>query len=249
MPLAVTLARGHLAAESDDLGITVELFSPALTTSPLHAFFALDRCHGCPPRVLPWGNRVFHATHASPSAHDGLGFTCHGRRATPLTSEINCSALRAVSLAQGPSGKFAENHQFACSLLLRPTQSLGHVLRGPVGPIDVQRSSPPASPLVMSPDIDSMGHASGCPSAVMSAQRQKRTAANPSVAAHLRSPAVMRSTCLVALPSALAHESIRTSCFWSGVHRVSRALRPMKRHDRGWRLRWIESISYAGASG
>jgi hypothetical protein len=89
------------------------------------------------------------------------------------------SALHALVLAQGPSGEFAENDQLACPLLLRLTQWVGPVIYGPVGPVDVQRSSPPASPLVMSPDIERMVHAVGYPSVVMSAQQYEHTAAHP----------------------------------------------------------------------
>ena len=112
--------------------------------------------------------RFGYACHASPSARNGLGFTCDGQWATPLTSHMDASALRALILMQGPSGEFAENHQLTYPLLLCLTQGVGYVIHGPVGPVEVQRSSPPASPLVMSPDIESMVHAAGTPSAVMS---------------------------------------------------------------------------------
>ena len=81
------------------------------------------------------------------------GFMCDGQWATPRNSHIDPSALRAFVLAQGPSGEFAENHQLACPLLLHLTQWVGHIIDGPVGPAEVQRSSPPASPLAMSPDL------------------------------------------------------------------------------------------------
>jgi hypothetical protein len=80
---------------------------------------------------------------------------------------------------QGPSGEFAEHHQLACPLLLPLTQWVGHVIHGPVGPVEVQRSLPPASSLVMSPNIERIIHAAEYLSAVMSAQRYERTAAHP----------------------------------------------------------------------
>jgi hypothetical protein len=74
---------------------------------------------------------------------------------------MDAPVLRALRLAQGPSGECAEGDQLACPLLLRLTPWVGHVLHGPVGPVEAQRSSPPAAPRVMAPDSERMVHAAG----------------------------------------------------------------------------------------
>jgi hypothetical protein len=50
--LPILLARGDRPPKGNHLRIAVQLFPPALTPPALHAFFALDRCHGCPPSGL-----------------------------------------------------------------------------------------------------------------------------------------------------------------------------------------------------
>jgi hypothetical protein len=97
MPLSVPVLSFEVSTDHLDFGGCLQLRPPALPAATIHAFLALFCRHRCPPRVLPWGICVCHAHHASPSTRDGLGFTCDGQRATPLTSHMDASALERRS--------------------------------------------------------------------------------------------------------------------------------------------------------
>ena len=120
--LEMPLTRGDVAAEGDDLRISVELFSIALGTPAFHPIFRFPGGHQVSALNPSMRFRRDHAGSDSPSARDTPGFMCDGQWATPPNSHMDSLAMRALELAQGPSGEFSRDHQLACPLLLRLTQ-------------------------------------------------------------------------------------------------------------------------------